>query len=89
MSGLVVSDKATRVANYHAGTIRHLMKVIAACGLSDATELTPQRLFRRVTPTNIRHYAELYEYLAPGALRDGGGGAYQPHWDAARAQRFA
>jgi glutamate synthase domain-containing protein 2 len=89
MNGLVVADKAPRVANYHAGTILHFLKILAACGLRDASELTPQLLYRRVSPTRITHYGEIFDYLAPGVLREGGGGpGYQPHWDAARAATF-
>lgn len=70
-AGLVVRDKAPRVANYHAATIHHLMKVLAAAGLRHPDELTPAHLQRRVAPQVIKSYAELYDYLAPGSLRDG------------------
>ena len=89
MNGLVVADKVPRVANFHAGTIKHFLKVLAACGLNDARELAPRLLFRRVSATQVSHYAELYDYLAPDALLNGdGGAAYQPYWDAARPDAF-
>ncbi|MFK8015633.1 MAG: FMN-binding glutamate synthase family protein [Gammaproteobacteria bacterium] len=90
MNGLVVADKVPRVTNYHRGTIKHFLKVLAACGLDDATQLSPQLLYRRVSATRVNHYAELYDYLEIDALKNGDGGApYQPFWDAARPETFA
>ena len=88
-NGLVVKDKMTRVAQFHEGTIRHFLKVLAACGLADASELAPHMLQRRVSATQSASYDELYDYLAPGVLCEGKAPAvYQRHWDAARPDRF-
>ena len=41
-SGLVVSDKAERVYNFHRNTVRALMEVVGAAGCSHPSELTPR-----------------------------------------------
>ena len=68
MAGLVPSDKAARVANFHQETIESLCELLGAVGLSHANELRPWHIMHRISPTETRHYGELYEYLANGAL---------------------
>ncbi|MDX1572065.1 MAG: FMN-binding glutamate synthase family protein, partial [Xanthomonadales bacterium] len=87
--GLVVEEKAKRVANYHRGTIKHFLKVLGACGLEDPSQLEPEMLNRRISPTEVRNYRELYAYLAPGQLlSDPDSTAYAPAWAAARPDAF-
>ncbi|MGH8282213.1 MAG: glutamate synthase-related protein, partial [Gammaproteobacteria bacterium] len=89
VQGLVVKDKAERVANYHKNTIRHFMWVLAAAGLKNPGELTPDVLNRRVSLTEIRTYRELYPYLAPGDLLEGRAPElYMKPWNAASAATF-
>ncbi len=88
-SGLVVDDKARRVANYHAETIRHFLKVLAVCGLDDASRLHPRLLHRRITDAQTVDYATLYDYLQPGELLDGGGtDDYRRAWNEASPNSF-
>ena len=68
MAGLVPSDKAPRVASYHHETIRSLAEMLGALGLSSADELRPWHLMHRISPTETRHYGELYDFLREGAL---------------------
>ncbi len=89
VQGLVVKDKAERVANYHKNTIRHFMWVLAAAGLKNPGGLTPDVLNRRVSLTEIRTYHELYPYLAPGDLLEGRAPVlYMKPWNAASAATF-
>ena len=89
VNGLVVADKAPRVANYHRGTIRHFLKVLAVAGLECPEQLGPDRLLRRVTPTETRNYRELFDYLEPGALLAGSATeSYAAPWAAADPERF-
>ncbi|NIR31480.1 MAG: FMN-binding glutamate synthase family protein [Gammaproteobacteria bacterium] len=89
VNGLVVSDKARRVANYHASTVQHFLKLLSAAGLEHPDELCPGLLFRRISPHEIRSHAELYPQCPPGALHEGRARSrYQGPWDAAQAARF-
>lgn len=66
--GLVVSDKATRVANFHKATVENLMELLAAAGLDSLEELEPRHINQRVQGTNIMTYAQLYPSVEPGCL---------------------
>ncbi|MGH8370070.1 MAG: glutamate synthase-related protein, partial [Gammaproteobacteria bacterium] len=89
VQGLVVEDKAQRVANYHQNTIRHFMWVLAAAGLNRPDELRPELLNRRVSLTEIRNYRELYPYLEPGDLLGGQApDSYMKPWLAAHSASF-
>lgn len=66
--GLVVSDKATRVANFHKETIQNLGELLAAAGLSSLSELKPEHINRRIQGTEIKSYAQLYPSIDDGCL---------------------
>ena len=66
--GLVVSDKVPRVANYQADTVHAFLELLGAAGLSSVNELSPGHIMRRVSPTEVRSYAEIYDFLEPGEL---------------------
>lgn len=90
VKGLVVSDKATRVANFHKSTIHSFLEVIAACGLSHPSDLRPWHIQRRITSTEVKHYGELYAYIEPGELlRAVPPMSYSRSWNAARAETFS
>lgn len=71
--GLDVGDKARRVANFHEETVRSLFEVLGAAGLSGPRELRPWHILRRVSPNEVRSYAEIYPRIEPGALLRGEG----------------
>ena len=68
--GLVVSDKATRVANFHSATIENLKELLAAAGLESPDELTPAHINRRVQGSIVKTYQQLYPDITPGCLLD-------------------
>jgi glutamate synthase domain-containing protein 2 len=68
MAGLVPSDKIRRVANYHRETIHSLSEMLGALGLENASQLRPWHVMCRVSPSQTRHYGEIYEFLEKGAL---------------------
>ncbi len=88
--GLVVSDKATRVANFHRETVANLTELMAAAGLEDLSELEPRHINRRVQGTEVKTYAELYPPIAPGSLLDDDQRPddWQQHWQLASADRW-
>lgn len=70
MQGLVPSDKSVRVASFHRETIHSFAEMLGAIGVDRASELRPWHIMHRISPTQTRHYGELYEYLDNGALLD-------------------
>jgi glutamate synthase domain-containing protein 2 len=68
VAGLVVADKAARVRNYQHNTVRAFVELLAAGGMASPSELRPWHILRRISPTEVRHYGEMYEYLREGAL---------------------
>jgi len=68
--GLIVEDKATRVANYHRATIENLAELLAAAGLDSLDQLEPKHINHRVQGTTIKSYAQLYPDIKAGCLLD-------------------
>ena len=68
--GLSVPDKAERVARYHAGTISSFLELLGAMGVPNPESVTPDLIFRRVSDMKVQTFAELYDFLEPGALID-------------------
>lgn len=88
--GLVVSDKATRVANYHRNTVKAFCEILAAAGLDDPRDLRPWHVVRRVSPTETRTYADIFDYLHEGQLLGGQvPETYRRAWMAARPDSFS
>lgn len=69
VAGLVVTDKRKRVAAYHSETMRTVAEMLGAMGLKSQTELRPWHILRRVSPLEIRHYGEIFEYVEAGSLQ--------------------
>ena len=63
VAGLVVADKAVRVRNFQHNTVKAFTELLAASGLREPADLRPWHILRRVSPTEVRHYGEMYEYL--------------------------
>ncbi|MCB9885012.1 MAG: FMN-binding glutamate synthase family protein [Planctomycetes bacterium] len=83
-AGLVVTDKRRRVASFHRETLASVAELLGAMGLSSTRQLRPWHLMRRVSPTEVRHYGELFHYLQSGDLLGD-----DPPADYARALRAA
>ncbi|MET8856242.1 FMN-binding glutamate synthase family protein [Streptomyces sp. NPDC004579] len=85
---LDVADKSERVRRYQRATVRSASRIMAAMGVRDPGELTPHLLLRRVGPTTVSSYAELYEWLAPGELLAGPPPSWASDWAAADPDSF-
>ena len=59
-SGLDVTDKRVRVANFHGNTIKSTIEVMEACGFSNMSEVTPDKIFRRVEQGNTLSFKDIY-----------------------------
>jgi glutamate synthase domain-containing protein 2 len=68
---LVVPDKAERVRRFHDGTLEALGELVGAAGLDHPRALRPMHIRRRVSPAEVKSFAELYPALAPGELLAG------------------
>ena len=66
MKGLVVEDKAQRVANFHKATIESFIELMAASGVLSAEDLQREHINRRVGATQVLKYSEIYPEVAVG-----------------------
>lgn len=87
--GIVVPDKAERVRRFHDNTLVALADLIGAAGLAHPKDLTAMHLLKRVSPHEVKSFAELYTFLGERELLAGSGHATYAHaWNIAHARRF-
>ncbi|OGT53331.1 MAG: glutamate synthase [Gammaproteobacteria bacterium RIFCSPHIGHO2_12_FULL_42_13] len=87
--GLVVEDKKYRVANFHAATIHSFYELVGAMGLTSPSDITPDHIYKRISPTEIRTYRELYHFIPEGSLLGNNIPVhYAEDWANARADVF-
>jgi len=88
-AGLVVAEKFRRVARYHSETIHAAVELMGAAGLSAPSELRPWHILRRVSQLETQNYAEIIDYLEPGALlQDEVPEGFARAWRSANASSF-
>jgi glutamate synthase domain-containing protein 2 len=87
---LVVSDKATRVKNFHEETLIALAEIMAAVGVIHPDDLEPFHIVRREPDGQIRLFSKHYYYMDPHALLRGEARAevYNQFWHMASADQF-
>jgi len=86
---LVVPDKADRVHNFHRATLESLAELTAAAGLDHPNQFLPAHFSRRVSPHEVKSFAELYPTLQPGELLAGTGDRrFEVPWAMASAHEF-
>jgi glutamate synthase domain-containing protein 2 len=86
---IVVPDKAERVRRFHDNTLAALAELVGAAGLAHPRELTAMHLLRRVSPHEVKTFAELYTFLGERELLAGSGHAYYAQaCNEAHASRF-
>jgi hypothetical protein len=89
VAGLVPSEKKSRVRNFHKETIESVGEIIGAMGISHPGDLPPWHIMRRISPTEIKHYGEVYEFLKDGdLLREPLPASYKRACEAASAETF-
>lgn len=87
--GLVVPDKAERVARFHESTLHALHDIVVAAGLNSPDDFRPGHLRQRINVAEMRQMDEIYPFVAPGELL--GGTEHKTlrrWWDAADADSF-
>jgi glutamate synthase domain-containing protein 2 len=90
--GLVVDDKAPRVAAYHEETIDAFLELFASMGCADPSEIDPRNVTRRIDERTTATYDQLYPVLPTGSLLEPGDAAppaWRDAWASARADSFA
>jgi glutamate synthase domain-containing protein 2 len=86
---LAVPDKLQRVANFHASTMQSLIELTAAAGLDHPDEFGPHHFSRRISPSEVKTFAELYPALRTGELLEGTNDPrFRGAWDMASAHTF-
>jgi glutamate synthase domain-containing protein 2 len=87
--GLVVEDKAERVARFQRQTLMGLREMIVSMGLNSPWELKPRHVSERRDSVRSDSIDRFYDFLEPGQLLEAPGETpYARHWDAARADSF-
>jgi glutamate synthase domain-containing protein 2 len=74
---LDVPDKTERVVNFHRATVHELAELTAAAGLEHPNQFKPIHISRRVSPSEVVTFADVYPALAEGALL---AGTAPPRW---------
>ena len=88
---LVVPNKAERVYNFHKNTLKALAELLAAAGVSHPDELGPHHVVQRVGHNKVHLLANLFPYVAAGAVLEGTTGlnVYEMYWPMAQAKSFS
>jgi glutamate synthase domain-containing protein 2 len=86
---LDVADKSERVYRYQRATVAQAMRMMASMGVSDPSMLNPHMLRQRVSATEQRSYAELYEWLEPDELLNHAPASWRSDWELADPDSFA
>jgi glutamate synthase domain-containing protein 2 len=86
---LDVADKSDRVYRYQQATVNQAMRMMASMGVSDPSMLNPHMLRKRVSPSEQKSYAELYEWLTPAELLNHAPAQWRSDWEHADPDSFA
>jgi glutamate synthase domain-containing protein 2 len=87
--GLVVEDKATRVARFQRQTLMGLREMLVAMGLNSPWELKPHHVSERRDTVRSDSIDRFFDFLEEGELLHAAEGtSYARHWQAARADSF-
>ncbi|ERS81042.1 glutamate synthase [Marinobacter sp. EVN1] len=87
---LDVTDKGVRVANYQHSSVEALAELLGILGIDRLEDLQPRHLNRRVNPSLVMNYAQLYPGIESGCLlhKDCAPANWAEEWRLARADRW-
>ena len=87
--GLVVMDKAERVARFQRHTLHALREMVVAMGLENPWQIAPCHISERLDPARADSIDTIYRFLETGQLLDDPGSTqYARFWNAAQAHTF-
>ena len=69
--------RSQRVVNFHRATVHELAELTAAAGLEHPNQFKPIHISRRVSPSEVVTFDDVYPALDPGALLSG---TAPPRW---------
>lgn len=67
-AGIVVKDKAQRIANYQQETVEASMDIVSSAGLHHTDQINRSHIYRRISQTEIKRYDEIYPNMVAGCL---------------------
>jgi glutamate synthase domain-containing protein 2 len=85
---LDVADKTKRVQRYQHATVAEAQRIIASMGLHSPADVGPHHLVRRTNHIESHSYADLYEWLQPGALLEDPPDSWRLDWERADPDSF-
>ncbi|MFW0787781.1 FMN-binding glutamate synthase family protein [Gordonia sp. CPCC 206044] len=86
---LDVADKGERAYRFQKATVEQAMRLMASMGVSDPSQLSPHLLRIRLSSTEQRSYAEVFEWLASGQLLAEAPESWIDDWRRADPDSFA
>lgn len=87
--GLVVPDKAQRVARFHKATVHALREIVVSAGLDSPSDFRPSHLRQRLNVAEMRQMDEIHAFVQPGELVAGcDHPVLRRWWEAASADTF-
>ena len=87
--GLVVEDKARRVASFQKHTLTGLREIVTAMGLETPWQIAPHHLSQRLNSARSNPIDRIYDFLEPGELlADHKGTSLARYWAAANPDSF-
>lgn len=87
--GLVVDDKARRVAHFQKETLKALREIVVAMGLKRPWDISYRDMFQRIDSVKAGPMSQVYQFLEPGQLLDDPDSTqYARAWQIARADTF-
>jgi glutamate synthase domain-containing protein 2 len=69
-AGLIVDEKAPRVAQFHENTLKALSEYVSAAGLQSPSDLRPHHLRVRLDENRVHSADVIYDFFEPGILLD-------------------
>lgn len=90
VKGLVVSDKAERVASYQKETVQAFIELLAGAGLKSPSEIKRHHINRRITLEKVSRLDQIYPYLEKDCLlkADTVPEGWKADWNRADANTF-
>ncbi len=87
--GLVVEDKAPRVARFQQQTVKSLREIVVAMGVGSPWEIGPHDMRERINGVRSDAIDRIYTFVETGQLlEDSASTNLAAHWNAARADSF-
>jgi len=87
--GLVVEDKAPRVARYQRQTVHSLREIVVAMGLDSPWDIQPHDMRERLNGAKSDAIDNIYDFVPEGALvNDPDATDLAKYWHSARADSF-